>query len=274
MNREVLLGTLFYTLASFSLFIFFFNAGFKTHFFLALLLFLFLSVSFGYIISSYLLSQKKEGDQNLLHLSKEILHELNIPLATIKANSSLLKRSLKEDPKGLKRLSRIDDASLRLERLYRELVYGIKKEIHPIEKETFALDVLIEEHIDGFRLMQRNPFFLELRPVSIMVDRIGFEKVIDNIISNAMKYSNKESEIVILLFENELIFKDHGVGMDETELLRIFERYYQLDHKKSGEGIGLALVKSYCDSEGIDIVIDSQKGLGTNVILDLTNVTV
>ncbi len=272
MNREVLLGTLLYALSTIVLFIFFFNSGFESHFFVALALFLFLSLSFGYIISNYILSQKREVDENLLTLSKEILHELNIPLATIKANSSLLKRSLKEDQKGLKRLGRIDDASFRLERLYRELVYSIKKEIHPIEKEVFSLDNLLKEHVEGFRLMQRNSFSLEFEPLSIVVDRIGFEKVIDNLISNAMKYSSKESEIIISLVKNELTFTDHGVGMDETELLRIFERYYQLDSKKSGEGIGLALVKSYCDGEGIGIVIDSQKGLGTKVILDLTNV--
>ena len=272
MNREVLLGMLLYALSTIVLFIFFFNSEFESHFFVALVLFLFLSLSFGYIISSYILSQKREVDENLLNLSKEILHELNIPLSTIKANSSLLKRSLKEDQKGLKRLGRIDDASIRLERLYRELVYSIKKEIHPIEKEVFSVDDLIKEHVEGFRLMQRNSFFLEFDPLSIVVDRIGFEKVIDNLISNAMKYSSKESEIVISLVENELTFTDRGVGMDETELLRIFERYYQLDSKKNGEGIGLALVKSYCDGEGIGIVIDSQKGVGTKVILDLTNV--
>ena len=272
MRQELWLAMLLYTLSTVALFFIFFASGFELHPLLSGLLFLFLSVSFGYILGSYLLAQKREVDEKLLHLTQEILHELNIPLATIQANSTLLKRTLQTDPKGLKRLHRIDDALLRLERLYKELVYSIRKEIHPIEKESFRLDWLIESHIESFRLMGRNPFVLRLEPTVIVVDKIGFEKTLDNIIMNAMKYSSKTSPIEIVLKRDELWIVDHGVGMDETELVRIFERYYQLDRQHAGEGIGLALVKSYCDAEGIGIQIDSQKGKGTRVILHLDRV--
>ncbi len=60
-----------------------------------------------------------------------------------------------------------------------------------------------------------------------------------------------------------LSVEDKGVGMGPTELLRVHERYYQADDKKDGKGIGLALVKAYCDEEGIDIQIKSEKGVGT-----------
>jgi len=49
--------------------------------------------------------------------------------------------------------------------------------------------------------------------------------------------------------------------MTTTELLRVHERYFQADKAKEGEGIGLALVKSYCDEQNISIHISSQKGL-------------
>jgi len=271
-GRDLFIGTLLYTCSTLILFGLFHLSGWSLENPIFWLFLLGLSLSFGYIISNYILSHKRQVDDHLLHLTKEILHELNIPLATIQANSSLLKRTLREDTKGLKRLHRIDDALLRLERLYKELVYSIKKEIHPIEKERFALDVLLSEHVDGFRLMQRNPFVLDLSPLFIRVDKIGFEKTLDNIIMNAMKYSAKSSPIKILLTKEELIIADQGVGIDETELVRIFERYYQLDRQHQGEGIGLALVKSYCDREGIGIRIDSQKGVGTKVILNLRSV--
>ena len=231
-----------------------------------------MSIILGYIINAYILSHKLKIDENLLHLTKEILHELNIPISTIQANSTLLKRTLKDNEKSLKRLSRIDASTERLERLYAELVYSIKKEIHTIEKEEFLLKELIEERVESMKLLNRNPFILKLEPFSVYVDKIGFEKMLDNIISNAMKYSDKDAPIVILLEGHNLSIIDQGIGMDETELITIYERYYQLDNTAYGEGIGLALVKAYCDDEKIKIRITSKKEEGTKVSLDLSSI--
>ncbi len=232
-------------------------------------IFFIIALGFGYTLSSYILSQKFKVDENLLHLTKEILHELNIPISTIQANTTLLKRTFKENEKSLKRLSRIDASTSRLERLYVELVYSIKKEIHSIEKEEFLLEELIVERVEEMKLLNRNPFLLKLESHRVDVDKIGFEKVLDNLISNAMKYSDKNSKIEITLENNFLKILDHGIGMDETELITIYERYYQLDNTAYGEGIGLALVKAYCDDEKIKIRINSTKNEGTEVILDL-----
>jgi signal transduction histidine kinase len=241
---------------------------------LTILLLLILALLFGYTLSSYLLSQKFKVDENLLHLTKEILHELNIPIATIQANTALLKRTLKESEKGLKRLSRIDSSTSRLNRLYIELVYSIKKEIHSIEKEEFLLEELVRERVEEMKLLNRNPFVLKLESHRVYVDKIGFEKVLDNLLSNAMKYSDKNSTIEIILENNYLKILDHGIGMDETELITIYERYYQLDNTVHGEGIGLALVKAYCDDEKIKISINSKKEKGTKVSLDLNFIVV
>jgi len=98
--------------------------------------------------------------------------------------------------------------------------------------------------------------------------------MLDNLLSNAMKYSSKESPIEVTLNNQILSVKDQGVGMSSTELLRMHERYYQADDNKEGNGIGFALVKTYCDEEGIEIHIHSEKGVGTNVDLNLFKVHV
>ena len=233
-----------------------------------------LALAVGYTLNSYVLSSKFKVDENLLHLTKEILHELNIPLSTIQANTTLLKRTLKENEKGLKRLSRIDDSSKRLKRLYAELVYSIKKEIHTIEKETFDVQHLVEERVGVFEQLERNSFILSLSSFNISVDKIGFEKMLDNILTNAMKYSEKHQPIFITLKDNILSIKDNGIGMDELELVKIYDRYYQSDNHAYGEGIGLSLVKAYCDDEKIKIRINSNKGEGTTVNFNLTQVIV
>ncbi len=270
-KRETLLGTLGYfssVAILLSLLFWHLNSeGFsESNFMVASFFVLLLAGGWGYIISTHLLAPKLQQDANLSHLSSEILHELNIPLSTIKANTTLLKKRI-SDEKSLKRLERIDSSSLRLERLYKELVYSIKKEIHPIEKERFSLYDVLLERIDTFRSFERHNFILDGEDVVIYADKIGFEKMIDNILMNAMKYSEKNSTISVSTHNNTLIIKDNGIGMDETQLLRIYERYYQGDTKRDGDGIGLALVKSYCDSEEIDIKIDSKKGVGTEVSL-------
>ena len=273
MKKQILFATLLYTLSILVLFALAINLlNYHSSFITIILFIIIISLVFGYILNSYILSQKFNTDENLLHLTKEILHELNIPLSTIQANILLLNRTLKEDKKSKKRLIRIENASKRLERLYSELVYSIKKEIHTIEKERFELIDLITERVNELKLLNRNPFELYLQPHTIIVDKIGFEKMLDNILINAMKYSDKQEPIIIKLENNILTIEDRGIGIDETELITIYERYYQSDHNIHGDGIGLAIVKAYCDNEKIKIWISSQKDVGTKVSFDLFNV--
>jgi len=270
MKKQILLATLLYSLSiTLLLTLLYTLINHQIGFIIASLIVVAISLAFGYILNSYILSQKFKIDENLLHLTKEILHELNIPISTIQANSSMLKRTLKDNEKALKRLSRIDDSTKRLTRLYSELIYSIKKEIHTIEKESVELEKLIKERVAVLSLQNRNHFKLEIEPLIVTVDKIGFEKMLDNILINAMKYSKRDKTIYITLKDNILSIKDQGIGMDETELISIFERYYQNDHNIGGEGIGLALVKAYCDNEKIKIWISSQKGKGTTVSFDL-----
>jgi len=248
------------------------NEGFsESNFLLASSMVLILSAGWGYIIATHLLAPKAELDANLSQLSSEILHELNIPLSTIKANTTLLKKRT-EDEKTIKRLERIETSSLRLERLYKELVYSITKEINPVEKEQFSLKQLLQERIEVFEQFNRNKFNLTIEDIQLRADKIGFEKTVDNLLMNAMKYSEKESPIDISVQNNILSISDKGIGMDETQLLKIYERYYQVDSNLKGEGIGLALVKAYCDGEGIDIDIKSKKDQGTSVFLNLNKI--
>ncbi len=276
MKKEIWLASLGYftSIAMLLSFLYWFlkNEGFtESNFLIAGFMVLLLAIGWGYIISTHLLAPKAKMDESLSHLTSEILHELNIPLSTITANTAMLKKRM-NDEKNIQRLERIESSSLRLERLYKELVYSIKKEIHPIRKEIFSLKRVLEERIEVFQAFKRNDFQLEVVDIEIEADKIGFEKIIDNLLMNAMKYSPKESLIIVSLKDKILSIKDQGIGMDETQLLRVFERYYQSDSQKEGEGIGLALVKRYCDDTNIKIQIMSQKNIGTTVVLNLSNI--
>jgi len=241
------------------------------NFFMAGILVFVVAIGWGYVLSALIFAPKKKMEDTLSSLTNNIIHELNIPLSTIQANTTMLKKGL-EDEKSLKRLGRIEDASVRLEKLYNELVYSIRKEMHTIEKERFYLQPLLEERIAVFEEQKRNRFEVNLGEYEIEIDKIGFEQMFDNLISNAMKYSDKKSLISVSLDGDILSITDRGVGMSSTELLQVYERYFQADNKKEGVGIGLSLVKTYCDEVGIDIQIKSEEGIGTTILLDLEKV--
>lgn len=246
--------------------------GFSSYsFWFILIVMLFASLALGYIFVSYLLESKYQMQRNLIFVTDEIIHELNIPLSTITANANMLLRTAQTD-KDRARLERIEHAAVRLKRLYESLVYTITKEIAPVKKEQFELSQIIQECTEPFIAQERNQFIFDLSPVMVFADKIGFEQVLENIISNAMKHSPIDKPITILLQSNQLEIIDNGEGMDETQMLHIYERYYQGNIESDGRGIGLAVVKNYCDEEGINITIYSKKGEGTRVVLDISKI--
>jgi len=276
MRKELILAMLIYFETMFTLLItvyrFLENWDFVDfQFFIAGALVFLVAVGWGYVLTALIFAPTKQMEETLTSLTDNILHELNIPLATIQANTSMLKKNM-DDEKSLKRLERIENASFRLKKLYDELVYSIRKEMQDVEKESFELSRLIEERIAIFEEQKRNPFVLKLESLQIETDKIGFEQMFDNIVSNAMKYSSKIAPIYISIKGHNLSIEDKGIGMSSTELLQIHERYYQADAKKEGDGIGLALVKAYCDEEGVKMHVQSKKGEGTVWDLDLKKV--
>jgi two-component system OmpR family sensor kinase len=242
----------------------------EINFFIVGIVAILIVVGWGFVLLT-LLEPKKALENRLTTLTKETLHELNIPLSTIQANTQLLERAI-EDETSQKRLQRIEEATHRLTRLYQELLYSMRKEIQQIQKEPCDLKTLITQRLNYFQTLNRQNFHVTIpSPYTIFIDKIGFEKMIDNLLTNAMKYAPKESTISITLENHTLSIKDRGIGIAKTELVKIFERYYQSDQNQEGQGIGLSLVKAYCDSENIPIEIESTPNIGTEIKLHLSN---
>jgi len=228
------------------------------------------TIGLGYIFISYLLEAKYEMQKNLINITDEILHELNIPISTIESNAKLLAKTQTSD-KEQARIERINHATIRLKRLYEKLSYALTKEITPAKKEQFILQETVYECCEMFMMQNRNEISFDMphNPVSILADKIGFEQMFENIMSNAMKYSPNLEPINITFSNNKLEIIDNGVGISPSELLRIHERYYQGDSSKDGKGIGVAIVKGYCDNERIGLSFYSEQNQGTRVVLDL-----
>ena len=213
-----------------------------------------------------------KSDEKLEQSIKETIHELNIPVSTIKMNTQLLEKTL-SDEKSLKRLERIKQASNELLKLYENMEYDIKKEIDKIDKQEFYLDEIIKKSCDKFDDIKSNTkIFIDIPNIKVYTDINGFEKSIDNLISNAIKYNDKNfPEIKITYKDSILSFFNKGEIIDTKNLFIVFDKYFQENPKKDGFGLGLSIVKEYCDKNKIAINIDTTE-FGNQFNLNLRNI--
>ena len=106
-------------------------------------------------------------------------------------------------------------------------------------------------------------------------DKEGIQRVIINILTNAIKYTPEGGNIKIYVgfVYNDAYIKviDNGLGIPEEDLKRIFERFYRVDkartRKMGGTGLGLSIAKEILDRNGGNIDIKSQEGKGTEVVI-------
>lgn len=224
------------------------------------------------LLSKSLLEPLFKSEENLQKALKETLHELNIPVSTIEMNAKMLQKNV-QDEKSKKRLDRILKASQNLLDLYSEMEYSIKKEIDKVDTQTFRLDEVLDESLQKFEDIKGDiTIKKEITDSFLEADRNGFIKVLDNIISNAIKYNKPQGVIEITFKNSNLSIYNSGKSIDTKNIMIVFDKYYQENSSNDGFGLGLTIVKEFCDKHNIEIKIDSSS-LGTTFILNLDKIT-
>ena len=230
----------------------------QENFILIIIPLLFLALAIFLSFTSSILKPLFKSDENLQKNIKETLHELNIPVSTIKMNIQLLERKI-EDEKSLKRLNRIKEASNNLLKLYENMEYNIKKEIDKIEKQEIYLDDIIKRSISKFDDIKKDiDITVDIDNILILTDINGFEKTLDNLISNAIKYNRKENALIKIKYKDSILsIYNTGEKIDTKNLFIIFDKYFQENSSKDGFGLGLNIVKEFCDKNKISINIET-----------------
>jgi signal transduction histidine kinase len=231
-----------------------------------------LSIFLSFSIS--ILKPLFKSDEKLELSIKETIHELNIPVSTIKMNTQLLEKTI-TDEKSLKRLERIKQASNNLLKLYENMEYNIKKEIDKIDKQEFFLDEIINTSIEKFDDIKNDTkIFVNIPNIKVKSDMNGFLKTIDNLISNAIKYNIKENPIVEISYKNSILsIYNSGEKIDTKNLFIVFDKYFQENPSHDGFGLGLAMVKEFCDKNKILINIETLE-FGNKFNLNLKNIII
>ncbi|NQY23720.1 MAG: HAMP domain-containing histidine kinase [Campylobacteraceae bacterium] len=223
-----------------------------------------------FILSKSILDPLFKSDDNLQKALNETLHELNIPVSTIELNVKMLEKNI-HDEKNIKRLNRIKMASKNLLKLYEDMEYSIKKEIDKIENKEFSLKECINESLLKFDDIKKDiNIKINIEEVVLNADYNGFCTLLDNLLSNAIKYNNAEKRIEINYKNDILSIFNTGVSIDAQNLKNVFDMYYQEDRSLDGFGLGLNIVKEFCDNNKIFISIKPEEK-GTIVYLNLKN---
>ncbi|HIQ27453.1 MAG TPA: HAMP domain-containing histidine kinase [Sulfurovum sp.] len=212
----------------------------------------------GYFLGKLFLKPVHEQIESLDKFISDTTHELNTPISAI----LMTIQSLKEvEPKKMKRL---EASAKRLSTMYGSLTYRLEGGVEP--SEDLCLAEIIQERVGFIKELvdsKKLKVVLELEATKIYMPQRSVYRLIDNLISNAIKYSNVGDTIFICLKNNVLEVKDTGIGIDKKIQEDIFKRYYRANDERGGFGIGLSIVFSICKKYKIKLGLDSKVGEGS-----------
>lgn len=231
---------------------------YKQYVFILIIAFI-LSVMFAL----YSIKPMKEAVRLNEEFIKDILHDFNTPISVIKLNTYLL---TKQNPSIY--ADRIDLSIKKLLLLQKNLNHFQKKEVeHEI---LLRLDLLVKKITSYYDEVYEN------KNLKIDIDINNgkeirtkpeiFERMLDNIISNAYKYNKKDGYIKISLLGNKLNVEDSGVGIKFPK--KVFNRFYK--ETSRGIGIGMNIVEKISNELRMSIVLNSKVDKGTVVSVDIS----
>ena len=225
---------------------------------------------FGLFFVKLFLRPMKNSIMLLDNFIKDTTHELNTPISAILANIEMMDTSIMAE-KNQKKLVRINIAAKTVSHLYQDLTYLTLNHNRQSADEWIDLKKLIEDRVEYFVILSSSKkvtFDLDLNYSTLYIDAIKIARVIDNLISNAIKYNKRGGKISIVLRKDYFIIKDAGIGIEETKVSHIFERYTRFNSSEGGFGIGLNIVKSIIDEYHLKITVASTLGVGTTIRVD------
>ncbi|WP_164984885.1 ATP-binding protein [Ammoniphilus sp. CFH 90114] len=230
------------------------------------------------IFPSLSVQQKMESEVDLykqkLDFVHVVSHEVRNPLTVIKAYASLLEQE-EENEERRKKLEAIRNYALVIDS---EISHIINTEqmlsTDALWQKKFikALPV-IREVLDTMKvkaLTQNIELQADIQlngKEIVLCNLIGFKMIISNLLSNAIKYSSEGSSIQLNIKKESHMLcievKDEGVGMTEVQLGKLYQKYEKMNQEKSGQGIGLFMVKKLVDHFEGNILVESQLHKGT-----------
>ncbi len=148
-----------------------------------------------------------------------------------------------------------------------------------LDYQEFDFNAMVREVVDYYTGEDRPHEFKITSPEAsaiLTADRLRLKQVVDHLISNAVKYAPEGGRVNVELKriddKYQLSVEDEGIGMDEGQLVHIFDRFYRADSSDTavqGVGLGMSIVRNIVLAHHGDIQVESQLGKGTRVVVTL-----
>ncbi len=195
-----------------------------------------------------------QGDRELKDAITNIAHDLRTPLTAICGYMELLERTdIPDDVRKYLQIiaNRIDAMKQLTEELFR---YSVIVSAAEDSRETIVLNRALQECIAAHysALTQRGivpKVSIAEKLTERLLNKAALARILDNIMSNALKYSDGDL-FIALLPDGSITFRNHAKDLDEISIGRLFDRFYTVENGRSGTGLGLSIAKILTEQAG------------------------
>lgn len=241
----------------------------------------------GYIAVLHDVTEQERIDAERREFVANVSHELRTPLTSMRSYIEALQEGAWQDEEIAPKFLSVTRAETdRMGRLVEDLLQlsRMDNDAEEIQKEVVDFKLFINRVIDRFEMTHKEdvvftrhipdaPLFTD-----ISVDKMG--QVLDNVLSNAIKYQHGEPKRVDIHLKQNTLYnrmtiriKDYGLGIPNNKVDRIFERFYRVDkgraRKMGGTGLGLAISKEIIEAHNGKIWANSVENEGTTIFINL-----
>ncbi|WP_429380800.1 ATP-binding protein [Mucilaginibacter sp. UYCu711] len=233
------------------------------------------------IANKELIYQNEEREKRAIADAKKdeffnmVSHELKTPLTNIKAINQILAKSLNKADRSYRFIERSNQSVLRLERLIEDLLDVTKINTGEIDlniTEFFFTDILTQSIETVQQISTQHQITLE-NSVDIFYtgDQFRLERVIINLLNNAIKYSPDATQVKVSAFVESgqitVCVIDSGIGIAKEDIAQIFKRFFRVKKvakQFNGVGLGLYIAAEIIKKHNGTFTIDSEPGVGSN----------
>ncbi len=220
----------------------------------------------GWYLSHLFFRPLREAIALLDDFIKDTTHELNTPVSAILNNIEMIDTE-RLDIKTQNKMRRIEIAARTISTIYDDLTYLLLNHRHSGDEKEVNVSILLQERIEYVKLKaQQKHLHVQCRiepNVVLMCDRVKLARLIDNLISNAIKYNKNGGSITYELTSRHLVVEDSGVGIEAEKIDAIFQRYTRANTHEGGFGIGLHIVFKIAKEYGYTIDVTSTPNQGS-----------
>jgi signal transduction histidine kinase len=237
-----------------------------------------------YILSqniNHLLDRIEHAIEREKQFTSDASHELRTPLAVIKGTMEVLIRKPRNQHEYEEKISFCISEVDRLNHMVDQLLLlaRFENQKQNIKNDSVYLNAILLDilarYSDKIKNKKLNITTNFSKDYSINSDNYLVTIIVSNLVSNAIKYTNNEGEISLLLFDsgNSIQFTiiDNGIGIATSDVAKVFQSFYRSDSSNhatiKGTGLGLSIVKRLCDLLKIEITIESELQVGTIINL-------